>query len=305
MIEGIKRQQPIQQKKVVIDPSKISNLDLEQMTEEQLGTLSNTIDSPLKSKKSGKFNFSKAEIIPLPSKGLLYRSITTDTDILDGKIRLRAMTVQDEKILSTKRYIQSGSSIRMVLESCIESDIDASQLLLFDANFLLFRLRQISHGDEYEFPLTCDNGSCEKKFNHKVFISKQQFEELPEGFVEPIISVLPQTKYVIHSKLPRLTTSEELKRLDANKVKKIGEADDTISVSMKLNCIKILDPEGSPVPRSDWDEFFDALPSMDSSFLRRNTKFDSGVDKLSNIVCPWCEATAEYSIPITTEFFRF
>ena len=71
------------------------------------------------------------------------------------------MTLKEEQILSTPRFLKTGSATRMILENCIASDIDAKDILLFDSNFLLYYLRQISYGDEYTFTLKCDKKSCE------------------------------------------------------------------------------------------------------------------------------------------------
>jgi len=157
-----------------------------------------------KSKKGkGKFNFTEAETIPLPSGGAIYSDVTEDEDVLKGFIKMYPMGMKEEEILSTTRFIKSGSTTRIILDRCIASEIDSSDLLMFDSNFLMYYLRSISYGDDYTFGLTCENSMCEKKFKHTVKISELTFEELPKDFEEPIEVKLPVSKYTVLSKLPR------------------------------------------------------------------------------------------------------
>jgi hypothetical protein len=77
--------------------------------------------------KVSRFNFTPSELIPLPSGGRLYAKpeITTDPDILKGFIRMKPMTIKEEEILSTSRFAKTGSTTRMIMSRCIESEIDA------------------------------------------------------------------------------------------------------------------------------------------------------------------------------------
>src|SRR6478609_3786480 len=64
-----------------------------------------------KKKPSGKkFDFNYEELVPLPSGGRLYESVTDDPDVLNGFIKLRAMTVKEEEILSTGKFLKTGST---------------------------------------------------------------------------------------------------------------------------------------------------------------------------------------------------
>lgn len=254
-------------------------------------------------KKTTKFNFVEPELIPLPSKGKLYKS--EDSDIEKGFIKLFPMTVKEEEILATPRFLKTGSATRMVLENCIASNVPARDILLYDSNFLLFRLRQISYGDEYRFKLRCDNSVCEKEFEHTVNISKLKFEELPEDFSEPISVKLPRSKYTVISILPRLAHSEELTMRSSNRVKSTETSDRRFLDNLIVTTVAILDPSGKEVPQKDWEEFYSALPGADAAELREKTSMSTGVDKLDNVVCPYCGKDYSGTIPIGPEFFRF
>jgi hypothetical protein len=258
-----------------------------------------------KKAKEGKFNFSAAELIPLPSGGRLYTSVTTDTDILKGFIRIRPMTIKEEEILSTSRFAKTGSTTRMIIDRCLDSEIDAKDILLYDSNFLLFYLRKISYGDEYQFPLTCGNPVCEKKFDHKINISQLQFETLPEDFEEPIVVELPKSKYIVKIILPRLYHSEEIYMRNMNRKKRSDEEDKRLVDNIMVTTMEIIDPYGKSLSRGDWEEFMNSLPSMDRAELTEATSYTTGVDKLQDVACPYCGSDFSGTIPIGPEFFRF
>jgi hypothetical protein len=295
-----KRQMPEPPKE--IDFSKIANLDADKQFKKSVE--SKKINKRPSAGK-GKFDFREAELIPLPSKGLLYSNVTDDEDVLKGFIRMLPMTIKEEEILSTPRFLKTGSATRMIIQNCIASNIDAKDILLFDSNFLLFYLRKISYGDEYEFSLKCDNRTCEKKFDHKVEISKLRFEELPNDIKEPIIVKLPKCGYTVETLLPRLYHSEEIYMRNKNKVKSTEDEDTKYRDNLIITTIAIKDPSGKELPKSDWEDFYQSIIGIDAAELRDKTNFSTGVDKLEGISCPYCEEEYSGTIPIGIEFFRF
>lgn len=280
-----------------IDFSSIKNLSAAKKVDKNIETMVSS------NKKANKYKFAEPELIPLPSKGVLYD--TEDVDIQKGYIKLFPMTVKEEEILSTPRFLKTGSATRMVLENCIASDISARDILLYDSNFLLFRLRQISYGDEYEFKIRCDNSSCEKEFKHIVNITKLNFEELPEDFSEPIVVKLPRSKYTVTSILPRLAHSEELTLMNSNRMKKSGDSDRRFLDNLLITTISILDPHGKEIPQKDWEDFYSALVGQDAGYLREKTSISTGVDRINDVECPYCGTLYSGGIPIGPEFFRF
>jgi hypothetical protein len=241
--------------------------------------------------------------VQLPSKGRLYNNITDDEDVLGGFIRLKGMTIREEEILSTQRFLKTGSTTRLIMERCIVSDIDAKDLLLFDANFLLFHLRKLSYGDEYKFKLTCQSSVCEKEFEHSIKISSLTFEELPDDVTEPIRIDLPRSKYTVLCLLPRLVHSEELYKIRSNKKKSTEDEDSKTIDNLMVTCLGIYDENGEKIAEKDWEEFFAALPAIDRAELTKKTKFSSGIDELHDVTCPYCNTKYEGSVPVGLDFF--
>jgi|GEM_PF-6476499 hypothetical protein len=288
-----------------IDISNVGNYDAVSKKDPEVKKVAEKKKSVNKGKRASKFNFAEEEVVPLPSGGRLYSRVTEDEDILNGRIKLLPMTAREEEILSTTRFIKDGTATRRVLERCIASDIDAQDVLLFDSNFLLFYLRQISYGDSYEFELKCQNSMCEKKFDHEVKISELNFEELPEDVKEPIKVKLPKSKYTVHLILPRLYHSEEINYRYSNRKKSTNDEDKRSIDNFMVTTVKVLDDKSDEIDKKDWEEFFEALPGMDTAELREATDFSTGVDTLKDIECPYCSTDYSGTIPIGIEFFRF
>lgn len=285
-----------------IDLSNIANIDAVSKIETDF---EEKVVIPAKNRKTGKFIFSEAETIPLPSGGRLYGEVTNDEDILKGFIKMRPMGMKEEEILSTPRFLKSGSATRAILDRCIESDISAKDILMFDSNFLMYYLRGISYGDEYTFNVTCTNSMCERKFDHKVIISELVFEELSKDVVEPIIIQLPKSGFTVKTMLPRLYHSEELVLKDHNRKKTTEDTETRLVDNLLVTTVEVLDFNGEDVPKRDWKEFYEALPGMDTAELREKTTFSTGVDELKGVSCPYCETEYNGSIPMGPEFFRF
>lgn len=258
-----------------------------------------------KKKRDGRFNFSEAELVPLPSGGRLYSQVTEDEDVLGGFIRLYPMTTKEEEILSTQRHLRTGASTRLILQNCIDSAIDAKDILVFDSNFLLFYLRKISYGDEYEFELTSTEDALRRKFKHKINISDLKFEELSDDVKEPIVVHLPKSKYTVETVLPRMYHIEEIYKMNAKREKKTDGSDKRLLDNLMVTTVRVLDENKDEVSPKYWEEFFEALPGMDIAELRQKTNFDTGVDELKGIVCPYTDREMDVTIPMGPEFFRF
>jgi len=270
-------------KKPEIDLSKISNLSATNDT-----ALQKKANLEKSKRKSNKFNFNlTTERVQLPSGGYLYD--TEDEIIKNGFIDLYPMTVKEEEILSTQRFLKKGIATRMILDNCIASDISAKDLLLFDSNYLIYALRQISYGDEYKFKIKCTSATCGKEFSHSLFISSLTFNELPENIVEPIEIILPKTKYVVRAILPRVVHSEQIQMLkEKEKQKTTSDVENNLVLQMLVTTIDITSPDGEEVNQKDWKEFFESIPSFDRAAISDSVRYEVEIDKLKEVECPYC-----------------
>lgn len=287
-----------------IDLSSVANYDATAKKDKGFEEVVKAKAKP-KSRKDNRFNFSDAELVPLPSKGRLYKEVTDDPDVLDGFIKLYPMTTKEEEILSTQRHLRTGASTRLILQNCIDSAIDAKDILVFDSNFLLFYLRKISYGDEYEFEIASTEDALRRKFKHTINISELRFEELDDSVKEPIVINLPKSKYSVEAVLPRMYHIEEIYKMNARREKKTSDSDKRLLDNLLVTTVRILDDEKNEVPEKYWEEFYEALPGMDIAELREKTKFDTGVDEIKGVICPYTDRDMDITIPMGPEFFRF
>ena len=116
------------------------------------------------------------------------------------EILIEAMRMKEEKILTDKKMLKAGSNIDNLLISCITS-IDGEKptekkildMLSGDRSYLLYHLRIMSYGSEYE---TDENCPYCKKNTHYVFDLENLIEDgkikitgEPEGGLEKNITV--------------------------------------------------------------------------------------------------------------------
>ena len=293
------KQEDLQSEIAGIDLSSIKNLKaLKKVDPDAIDVVQSA-----KSKSTRRFNFAEPELIVLPSHGRLYN--TDDEDIRSGHIRLNQMTVKEEEILTTARFLKSGSATRMVFENCIASDIDAGEILLFASNYILFKLRQLSYCDSYKFTIKCANSVCEHEFEHEVVISQLKFEEMSDDVVEPIVVKLPRSKYIVKLIYPRLRHSEDLFKISNNRKKSTSDYDKTRVDNLIVTTLGIVDDKGKPVLPNDFEEFYESIPGEDRAILTKAAKLDTGIDKLEGVKCPYCEADYSGTIPVGIDFFRF
>ena len=103
----------------------------------------------------------------LPSKGLYYGWTS-------GVVSVRAWSAQIDKILATARLAQTGQSIDYMLKECCRfpDGFDTQDLLVGDQIYLLYYLRGITHGNEYEFASTCPNQQCQQAATHTIDLNE-------------------------------------------------------------------------------------------------------------------------------------
>jgi len=245
-----------------------------------------------------------AETVELPSHGKLYQDVTDDSDILEGQIKIRPMTLTEEKILATNRLIKTGQALDMVFKNCIKSKIDPLDLLSSDRLFLMFYLRGISYGNEYTFTLRCPNPMCGRQFRYTVDISQQPVKEINEDIEEPIKAVLPKTKAVIYYHLPRGRDEIALRKLE-EKTMHSSDVDNTATERFMMLIDKIEAPDGTEIEKKEWRAFLNSLIAYDISYLREDmTDKDGGIEPIKNVACPYCGEEFDADIPVTVDFFR-
>lgn len=302
-------QKPIKNiKDLGLDLSKVSNLEVEGIDSSTLVTAleerakENQPKDFKRTKRSSKFNFTQPTLVNLPSEGRFYK--TEDENIKKGKINMYPLTMREEEILSTPMYINDGTATIKALENCIDSDISATDLLVYDFTYLLFYLRKISFGDEYNVTNICSN--CGHRFKSVIKISDIEFNTLPKDFRDPYRIELPVSKYTIIISMPRIRHVREFEDKYVSLTAKERESYSGISDMFSIRTSAILDDKGDLVPKEDWIEFYTSIPALDRVKLSEKASIESGINSIMNKVkCPNCDTVVGGAIPVTDDLFRF
>jgi len=86
------------------------------------------------------------EIIPLPSRGLLYPE---GNPLAEGVIEMKYMTAREEDILTSQNLIKQGVVLDKLFESMIVTPIDYNDLYVGDKNAIMVAARILGYGKDY------------------------------------------------------------------------------------------------------------------------------------------------------------
>lgn len=92
-----------------------------------------------------KSNF-PTEIIPLPSKGLMYPE---GHPLADGFIEMKYMTAREEDILTSQNLIKQGVVLDKLFESLIVTPVNYNDLYVGDKNAVMVAARVLGYGKDY------------------------------------------------------------------------------------------------------------------------------------------------------------
>jgi hypothetical protein len=237
------------------------------------------------------------EEVMLPSKSLVYESIGLQPN---QSVHVRAMTIAEEKVLSTPRLVRSGQALDKIFESCLMENVDSNNLLVVDRTFLLFYIRGISYGPSYEVSIKCP--SCQESFEDEINLDSLQVSHADDNFDDDICAELPHSGLKIWYRLPRGSDEKNLSRHRQHMIKGLGNQmlDDTI---VKRN-IMLTNRIEHFKDRTEIEQIINNLSVLDSNFLRDKISDPPfGVDTSVNITCPLCYHEWEMEVPIDVNFF--
>lgn len=236
------------------------------------------------------------EKIELPSKGQFY-----ENEILkSGILHVRPMTGAEEEILSTSRYVRKNEAIDMIFKRCIEENIDTTELLTIDRNYLLIWLRGISYSPLYEVKVKCP--SCDNGFDTEIDLNSLPVEQCADDFSSVNLSgTLPKSGYKFSYKLSTGRSEITILQYREKQVKKFSNSTDdtlTFKTSLLLNNIEeVTDTKSLQI-------LLKRLPISDVAYLRsliNDPPF--GVDTDIDLVCSICGNEFNIDLPLESSFF--
>lgn len=260
-------------------------------------------------------NIPQDEVLPweevtLPSKGLYY-----DGKIPDGKVRVRPMGLYVEKILANQRLAASGQSLDHTFRKCVDfgCEFDPLDLLVGDRMFLLYYLRGITYGPEYEFTFTCANDNCQKSninaYNLAAIMNTAKYGDESLG-AEPFKVTLPYMSASTNRDFwikVRFTRGKDLQDMLAKQQRRpkgksdLEFADDTIAD----NISSVITEAMGKTERHKINALVERLHSEDTATIRSFLEESQpGIDLSIQVECQHCGHTMSTVLPLSEEFFR-
>lgn len=227
-----------------------------------------------------------------------------DPNTVDKNFTLRAMTTKEEKL----RVSSIGmKTISKIIKNCLVShpDLDVTQLKLFDLQYLMYKLRIVTYGNEYKVNLVCPY--CNRVTDMTIDLDKLKVVEVPEEFEEPFeIGPLPMSKDTLQCRLLTAKDVDDIFEESKKKLEKFPEMEEDPSFIIEQQH-KILSVNGEQMVPQMLQDYIEGLHARDFQYF--NSKYEQmsegfGIDKKVTCKCQHCNKEFERELPMTEEFFR-
>lgn len=243
--------------------------------------------------------------IPLPSKGAVYPVGTPLHKLTE--VQLKAMTVQEENILTSKALLKKGTVITELIRSCVlNRDINVGDMLSGDRNTLMVAIRSEGYGNEYEVEVKCPacGESAQQTFDLNSFELKYlDIEPTAEGKNE-FPFTLPSGTAVTFRFLTG-KDEEDIIAIQDSRKKLVKAGQSPIDDSLQLQIQYALVSVGGDVSKNAISGFVRTMRARDSRAFRTYiADHQPGIDMSQSVECPHCQHTEEeVSMPIGVGFF--
>ena len=117
------------------------------------------------------------EIVPLPSKGLVYPK---DHPLSSGHVEIKYMTAKEEDILTNSNLLRTGRAIDALYKSLIVGNgegqmVKLDDMITGDKSALMLATRMLGYGPDYTVGLKDSEGET---FEHTVDLSELKVKEV-------------------------------------------------------------------------------------------------------------------------------
>lgn len=239
-------------------------------------------------------NYTIAEGVELPSKGLIY-----DKKI-EPHIELRSLSGRDE----LKRQSPSSMPLKIladIIEGCMleKPPIHVYDMCIGDYEYLLHRLRVTTYGNEYKMTVQCPH--CGEYVDALADLDTLDVLEFDPAEYEELRNLtLPKSGKLVTLKIhtPRILDEIELKTKEMRRKYKDADIDFNTLATLMATIDTV---DGVKLSVVDLEKFINKLPAADMiKILNTKDKLNSliGLDASIIVDCPRCGE------PIST-FFRF
>lgn len=241
------------------------------------------------------------ESYELPSKGLIYG----DKGV-QSHVELRSMTTREEM----KRLAPSSTPYKTladIIESCmiVKPKISVYDMCIGDYEYLLHKLRVVTHGPEYKMSVVCPH--CGEILDSVIDLDSLKCNEYNEKEILELMSiVLPKSGKAIELKYqtPRILDEIKLKSESYRKKAKDANMDPTIIITLQSLIATV---DGQKLSYLQLEDFINSLNLSDTYYImdkvdKLNKKV--GLDTSINLTCDKCGGDILTFFRFGPEFFR-
>jgi hypothetical protein len=260
-------------------------------TYENYGQNPNNIDPYIYELSQPNYN-APFDVIPLPSRGKLYRS-------KKANIKIAYMTTADENILSSPNLLQSGQFLEILINrKILEPEIRYKDLTIGDRNAIMLWLRATAYGEMYPVTLLDE---LDEPFETEINLNELKEIELtaePDENGEFTFE-LPVTKNIIKFKVLTCGDVDELERiLEKEKENKVL-VNNASTYKLERQIVEI---NGNRDKRYIKD-FASSMRIADAkAFNEYVESIESGIDLNINVQTPGGGSIATF-LPLSVTFF--
>tara|TARA_A100001201_G_scaffold141007_1_gene135383 strand:- start:674 stop:1516 length:843 start_codon:yes stop_codon:yes gene_type:complete len=243
------------------------------------------------------------EIIPLPSKGLVY---PLDHPLSSGEVEIRYMTAKDEDILTNPNYLKRGLALDKLYEAIVVGNgkglpVNMNEMIMGDRSAVMLAARLLGYGSDYDIKVTHpDTG---KEIPYTVDLNQLKPKEIDESLynnTKEFEYELPVSKKKVVFKLQTIVEQKAIEK-DIRAQEKAGIPLRNQTTTLK-HCIVSIDGNDDNKFITDFVDNY--LLAKDSLHLRKymldiNPDFDLTV----TIDIPGEDFYQEMALPIDTTFF--
>lgn len=245
--------------------------------------------------KSTEFSFETPyDVLPLPSKGLLYPGNK-------DSIKVEYLTASDENILTSPNLIKSGKVLDVLIERKVkESPVPVDQMLVGDRNAIMIWLRATGYGEMYPVKLT--DPMTAEDFETEIDLNDLKTKEIgaqPDENNEFSFD-MPKSKAKI--KFRMLTVGDEREILQKSEKKsKLTKSPITNLLTSRLEK-QVVEINGNRDPNYI-SKYIQVMPAYDSLKFREYVdEIEPGIDMTVDVEAPSGESFRS-TIPIGINFF--
>ena len=249
-----------------------------------------------------KSNF-PTEIVPLPSKGLIY---SEDHPLAQGVIEMKYMTAKEEDILTSQNLIKQGVVLDKLFESLIITSVKYNDLYVGDKNAIMVAARVLGYGKDYVVEID-DPFSPGTKQKVTIDLTQIEHKEVDYSLFERRTNEfdfeLPQSKRVVTFRLMTHGLDQDIRAEIKGMAKQLNRSGIDRELTTRLkNVIIAVDGERG---RATINNFVDnELFAVDSRALRAYMKeISPDLDMTFTFISDATGEAKEIDIPMDVSFF--